>query len=144
MAKIIHKEKNPFGGFVYLDENFHVIGYGRVNSSGNEILVDKDFRYAGEKRKGILGGDVYLDRNWKVQGYGQKGPLGETIIADKDFRYQGWSGKSGSGEVLFLDGERQEGDQEDIYQRGKLGFMSGIIIFVTFMVIIAVMWILWK
>lgn len=70
--------------------------------------------------------------------------MGNTIITDKDFRYQGRTGKFGQEEFLFLDGDRQEEKREDIYQRGKWGMMSGIVIFVTFMAIIAVMWLLSK
>ena len=48
MPKMIHKQKNPFGGEVYTDENFNVIGYGRKDSLGMEVLLEKDFRYVGE------------------------------------------------------------------------------------------------
>ncbi len=144
MPKIIHKQKNPFGGTTYLDENFHVIGYGHKDSLGREVLLDKDLRYAGEKRKGLFGEDIYVNKDWKVQGYGHKGLLGNTIITDKDFKYKGQTGKFGQEEFLFLDGDRQEEKREDIYQRGKRGMMSGIVIFVTFMAIIAVMWLLSK
>ena len=85
-----------------------------------------------------------MNKDWKVQGYGHKGLLGNTIITDKDFKYKGQTGKFGQEEFLFLDGDRQEEKREDIYQRGKRGMMSGIVIFVTFMAIIAVMWLLSK
>ena len=38
MPKMIHKQKNPFGGEVYLDENFNVLGYGHKDSLGREVL----------------------------------------------------------------------------------------------------------
>ena len=52
MAKIVHKQKSPLGGDVYLDGNFRVIGYGQKGPFGEEVFLDKDGRYAGWSAKG--------------------------------------------------------------------------------------------
>ena len=56
MSKIVRKQKNLFGGNIYLDENFRVIGYGQKGPFGEEVLLDNNFRYAGSKQKGRLRG----------------------------------------------------------------------------------------
>ena len=50
MAKIIHKQKEPFGETIYTDENFRVIGTSHKALFGEEVFLDSDFRYVGSKR----------------------------------------------------------------------------------------------
>lgn len=142
MPKMIHKQKNPFGGEVYTDENFNVIGYGRKDSLGREVFLDKDFRYVGEKRKDLFGGDVYLDKDWKVRGHSQKGPMGETIYTDKDYRYLGRGGSFGGREYVWLNGRSPE--RQEPYREGKSELAKGIFILVLFIGITIVLWLISK
>lgn len=98
-----------------------MIGYGQKGLFGEEVLLDKDFKYAGSKQKGILGEDVFLDKDFHVQGYGRK-TLGDTkVFVDKDGHYAGWSGKGFGGErIAFMDGERSV-ESEPVTRRGLIG-----------------------
>ena len=92
MPKIVHKQKNPFGGDVYLDENYRVVGYSQKGLFGEEVILDKDLKVAGRKQKGVFGEDVWLDRDYHVRGYGHKA-LGDTrVYTDQDGHYAGWGG----------------------------------------------------
>lgn len=121
MPKIVHKQKSPFGGEIYLDENFRVIGHAQKGLFGEEVILDKDFKYVGSKQKGLFGEDVYLDKDFHVQGYGRKG-LGDTrVYVDKDGHYAGWGSDGlGSEVVVFLDGNRS-GEREPVTRRGLIG-----------------------
>ena len=98
-----------------------MIGHAQKGLFGEEVILDKDFKYAGSKQKGLFGEDVYLDKDFRVQGYGRKG-LGDTrVYVDKDGHYAGWGGKGqGSEEVVFLDGKQPEGS-EPVTRRGIIG-----------------------
>ena len=100
MPKIVHKQKNPFGGDVYLDENYRVVGYSQ---------------------KGLFGEEVYLDKDFNVSGYARKGLGDAKIFVDRDGHYAGWSGKGlGSERVAFMDGE-MSGKSEQVTRRGLVG-----------------------
>ena len=133
--KVIHKQKNPFGGEIYTDENFRVVGYGRKNIFGGDTLLDKDFRYSGEKRKGLFGETVYLDRNWKVKGYSRKTSLGNTVYVDRDFHYKGRGGSIGEEEYLLL-----EEDAEDVCENGRRGISAGVFLAAVLIGIVIVLW----
>ena len=113
MPKIVHKQKSPFGGEVYLDENFRVIG---------------------PAQKGLFGETVYLDRNWKVKGYSRKTSLGNTVYVDKDYHYKGRGGSIGEEEYLLL-----EEDREDACEAGRRGIGAGFFLIVLLVGIVFVL-----
>ena len=98
-----------------------MIGHKQKGLFGEEVILDKDFKYAGSKQKGLFGEDVYLDKDFHVQGYGRKG-LGDTrVYVDKDGHYAGWSGKGlGSEQIAFMDGG-QSSHREPATRRGTVG-----------------------
>ena len=111
MPKMIHKQKNPFGGEVYTDENFNVIGYGRKDSLGREVFLDKDFRYVGEKEKNLFE-DPDKDRKGNS-------PSVNTVYTERDYRYLGKVGKPECRKYVWLNRQRSG--------RGK----SGLVVFLA-------------
>ena len=141
MPKMIHKQKNPFGGEVYLDENFNVVGYGQKDSLGREVFLDKDYRYVGTKQKDLFGGEVYIDHEGKVKGHSRKGPSGNTIYTDRDYSYMGRSGGAGKREYILMDGK---GSGREDSGRGKTRLALGLILFAVLAGIVFVMWMLMR
>ena len=109
MSKTIYRQKNPFGGEVFLDENNHVIGYGRRDSNGKEIFLDKDLCYVGGKEKNLFDAEAYPDKNGKEKDPLRKEPSVKTVYRNRDYSYLGRGGYSGVRTAVRLNGQGAQG-----------------------------------
>ena len=137
MAKNVYIQKNPFGGEVYLDENDHIIGYGKKDSDGKEVFLDKDLRYVGEKQKDLLGAEVLAEK-----GRTRKDSSGNTFYTDRDYSYMTRGRNSGSRDYVWLNGKSSGRPRSGRPGSGRSGAVKGILLAVLLAGAAAAVWLL--
>ena len=119
MPKVLYKQKNPFGGDVYTDENSNIIGYGHRDAQGKGVFLDKDFRYVGAKEKNLFGEP---DKSRKG-----KESSGNTVYTDRDYSYMARGGTTGGKDYIWLNRQRSENKKNRAVKVIILATLLGVI-----------------